>query len=411
MKVVKKFILLLAIAVMLLPIKASAAANTVNMYMFYSSTCPHCKALDSALDDIKKDYPNLKVYKYEVSESVKNSSLMVKSANTLDVPSNSVPFTIIGTKTFIGYSEPQTKSEIEYALKLYSSVSSYKDPIGEMLNLQYSTGTLTYDEIKTSYEKDNNVNNKGGYVIDVPFVGPVETKALSLPVISILIGTIDGFNPCAMWVLLFLLSVLIGMKDKKRMWILGSSFLVSSALIYLVFMLAWLNLAVFIGAIWWVKMLIALVALIGGYLNLRAFARTKEDGCEVVDEKKRKKIFTKVKKFTSEKSFPLALAGIIALAISVNFIELTCSAGLPVIFTNILALNNLSTFEYSFYIFLYILFFLIDDLVVFFIAMKSLKLTGISTKYGKYSHLIGGILMVLIGILMILKPEWLMFNF
>jgi hypothetical protein len=234
---------------------------------------------------------------------------------------------------------------------------------------------------------------------------------LSLPLLSIIIGTIDGFNPCAMWVLLFLISILIGMKDKKRMWALGSAFMITSAVIYLVFMLAWLNLAIFIGAIWWIKILIALVAFAGGIINVRAYIRSKEAGCEVVDEKKRKKIFAKVKSFTSEKSFVLALLGIITLAVSVNFIELTCSAGLPVIFTNILALNNLSAFEYSIYIFLYLLFFLLDDLIVFFIAMTTLKMKGISNKYAKYSHLIGGIIMLIIGILMVFKPEWLMFNF
>jgi positive regulator of sigma E activity len=96
------------------------------------------------------------------------------------------------------------------------------------------------------------------------------------------------------------------MKDRKRMWILGSSFLTASALSYLFFMLIWLNLAIFMGSIFWIKLAIALISLIGGYLNLRAYVRTKDDGCEIVDEKKRKKIFTKIKDFTSQKSFPLA---------------------------------------------------------------------------------------------------------
>ena len=107
----------------------------------------------------------------------------------------------------------------------------------------------------------------------------------------------------------------------------------------------------------------------------------------------------------------MAIFGIIALAISVNLVELACSAGLPLIFTQILALNDLSTFEYVTYMLIYILFFLIDDIVVFVIAMLTLNIKGISSKYGKYSHLIGGIIMILIGILMIFKPEWLMFNF
>ena len=119
----------------------------------------------------------------------------------------------------------------------------------------------------------------------------------------------------------------------------------------------------------------------------------------------------KIKKILSNKSFILALLGIILLAVSVNFIELLCSLGLPVMFTDILAYNNVTGIKNILYIILYILFFLIDDLIVFFVAMKTLKITAISNKYSKYSHLIGGIIMVLIGILMIFKPEWLMFNF
>lgn len=404
MKLLKKIIIITAFLFLILPAKVNAA-TTVNMYLFYGKECPHCQALEEALIDIQKDYPNLKIYKYEVWHNQNNARLMAKASEKINVSASGVPFTIIGTKAFSGYSQTQTKAAIEYALKLYSGVDNYSDPIGKILSLSYSQGTLTYDEINAKYEKDNNV------IIDAPIIGQVSTKNLSLPIISMTIGLIDGFNPCAMWVLLFLISVLLGMKDRKRMWILGLTFLATSAIIYLVFMLAWLNLAIFIGALWWVKLLIAVVALVGGILNVRAFLRAKEAGCEVVDEKKRKKIFTRVKDFTSQKSFFIAFFGIIALAISVNFIELTCSAGLPVIFTNILAINHLSTLEYAFYIFLYLLFFLIDDLVVFFIAMKTLKLTGISNKYGKYSHLIGGVIMILIGILLVFKPEWLMFNF
>ena len=126
---------------------------------------------------------------------------------------------------------------------------------------------------------------------------------------------------------------------------------------------------------------------------------------------KRKKIFTSIKKITSQKKFILSVLGIIALAVSVNLIELACSTGLPLIFTQILAFNDLSSFEYTTYMLLYILFFLIDDIVIFVVAMLTLNIKGISSKYGKYSHLIGGIIMILIGLLMIFKPEWLMFNF
>ena len=156
---------------------------------------------------------------------------------------------------------------------------------------------------------------------------------------------------------------------------------------------------------------IAIIALIGAIINLRAFIKSRDSGCEVVDDKKRKTIFKKIKKFTHEKSLLLALVGVIGLAISVNLVELACSAGLPLVFTELLVINNVNSFMRFTYTLLYILFFLLDDLVVFFIAMFTMKITGISTKYNKYSHLIGGIIMLLIGILLIFKPEWLMFQF
>ncbi|MFA6778054.1 MAG: hypothetical protein WCR80_06455 [Bacilli bacterium] len=240
-------------------------------------------------------------------------------------------------------------------------------------------------------------------------MGKIKTENLSLPIIAILMGVLDGFNPCAMWILLFLISILIGMNDRKKMWILGLTFVATSALMYSLFMIAWLNLALFMGSLSWIRILVAGVAIIGGIINLKS-GLNKDSGCRVVNDKKREKIFSRVKRLTSEKTFLLALGGIILLAISVNLIELLCSAGLPVVFTQILALNELSSIDHYLYILLYIIFFMIDDMIVFIIAMLTLKLTGISTKYGKISHLIGGILMIIIGLLLIFNPGLLMFN-
>ena len=248
----------------------------------------------------------------------------------------------------------------------------------------------------------------------LPILGKINAKKISLPLVAAIIGFVDGFNPCAMWVLIFLISMLMGMKNKKRMWTLGLTFLTSSALVYLLFMLAWLNIAISLNETVWIRLMVALVALVGAGINLKSFSKSikeKNSGCEVVDNSKRKKLMNKIKKFTTEKSFVLAIIGVVALAFSVNLIELACSAGLPLIFTQILALNNLSGIEYFIYILIYILLFLLDDIIIYVIAMKTLEITGISTKYTKYSHLVGGIIMLIIGILMIFKPQWIMFNF
>ena len=215
-----------------------------------------------------------------------------------------------------------------------------------------------------------------------------------------------------MWVLLFLISVLIGMKDRKRMWILGLIFLLTSGLFYFLIMLSWINIVVKFTTIIWLRNIIAIIAIIGAIINLKSFFTTKdESGCDVVDEKKRKKIFQKIRKFKSEKSLLLAIIGIMGLAISVNIVELACSAGLPIVFSELLAINNVNFSMKIIYTLIYILFFMIDDFIVFFIAMLTMKVTGISTKYNKYSHLLGGIIMLLIGVLLLWKPGWLMFQF
>ena len=376
------------------------AKEQVDLYLFYSSTCPHCAKEKAFLEDISPKYNNLKIHLYEVSTK-ENDDLMTEAKNSLNIDNPYVPFTVIGTKSYTGYND-NVGLQIEEDIKQYSN-SKHRDIVGEIL------GTSQKPDDSTIIE-DDAPNDRP---INLPFFGKVDPKAVSLPLVAVVVGSIDGFNPCAMWVLLFLISMLLGMKDKKRMWTLGLTFLLTSGLIYLLFMVAWLKISMSISSIIWVRLLIALVALIGGYVNLNSFYKmTKKDiGCTVVDDQKRKKLFEQVKKFTSQKSFMLAILGVMALAISVNLVELACSTGLPLLFTQILAINDLTAVQYWLYILIYIFFFLIDDITIFVIAMLTLQMTGISNKYSKYSHLIGGIIMLIIGLLLIIKPEWLMFNF
>ena len=377
-------------------------AEEVNLYLFHSQDCMHCASEREWLSSIKDEYPYLNIYEYEVTRNKENNDLLESVKERLSSTSRYVPFTVIGEQHWIGWND-DNKDKITYAIENYDH--SKRDIVYEVIN------GIDGENIDNT-EEDKNVEDASNFTI--PLLGKIDAKKVSLPLVAIVIGFIDGFNPCAMWVLIFLISMLMGMKNKKRMWTIGLTFLASSGLVYLLFMVAWLNIAITLTQVMWIRLLVGLVGLIGAVINLRSYyneLKKPDAGCEVVDNNKRKKIMAKIKKFTSEKSLLLALVGVITLAFSVNLIELACSAGLPLIFTQILALNNLGLFEYSIYILLYLIFFLIDDIVIFVIAMKTLEVTGISTKYTKYSHLIGGIIMLIIGILMIFKPSWLMFNF
>lgn len=388
-------------------VNAVSEKNLVNIYLFHSYTCKHCKEEIKLLDELEKEYDNIKVYKYEVNENG-NGELLKNISEIMGSKVTGTPYTIIGNKVFSGYDYENSKGRFKGAIEYYSKYG-YEDKVGEYIS---SIPLPSYEVKDTDPDVDEYISNYISYKVKLPLIGEVKLKNLTLPLVTVVIGLADGFNPCAMWVLLFLISMLIGMKDKKRMWILGSTFLLTSALIYLIFMMSWLNLANLLISVVWVRVIIAIVSLVGGIINLRGYIKhRKVSGCDVVDDKKRNKIITRIKKFTTEKNFWLAILGVIVLAISVNVVELACSAGLPVMFIEILSLNNLTAIEEIIYIVLYMLFFLLDDFVVFVIAMTTLSLTGVSSKYGNLSKLIGGILMLLIGLLLMFKPEWIMFNF
>lgn len=373
------------------------AKEKVNIHLFYSKTCPHCKNEIKKLEELEKKY-NINVFYYEVSESSINSEKMDKVKKAFKENQPYVPFTTVGTQNYVGYNDNVGK-QIEEAI-IYYEKNKANDITQKVLDGEFLIGLNTFKVDKIEAEK-----------VKLPILGEINPRDFSLPVIAAVIGTVDGFNPCAMWVLLFLISMLIGMKDKKKMWILGLTFLTTSALIYTLLMVSWLTLSLSMMEISFVRILVALFAIGAGAWNFNKYlkSRKEEEGCDIVSKDERKKTFAKVKKIVNEKSIILSMIGVAVLAVSVNIVELACSAGLPLIFTQILAVNDLNWLQYSTYIFIYILFFLIDDIIIFAIAMKTFELTGVSNKYTKYSTLIGAVIMLIIGLLLIFAPEILMF--
>lgn len=417
----KKIVFVFTFIFLLLPFSVNANEK-VNVYLFYGDGCPHCSALEEYLDEKYSNDKDVKVYKYEVWNDVTNQELWKKVEDVTGEEAKGVPYFVIGKEVMQGYSagdvwEKKVDKAIEEAKKI-----NYNDNVGITLGVVEGKIIKDDDISKSNYDPDkkeadisdyynNDSDTNADTELNIPLVGTISLKDMSIPVIAILIGLVDGFNPCAMWVLIFLITMLFDYPSKKKMWILGCTFLFTSAFIYFLFMISFLKVATFINSINVLKLLIAVFALVFGGFNIYRYFKTKDVGCDVVDKNKRRKIINRIKNILSSKSFAFAIGGIILLAISVNLIELLCSMGLPVMFTEILAYNNITGVKNILYIILYIIFFLIDDLIVFFIAMKTLKITAISNKYSKYSHLVGGLIMIAIGLLMILKPEWLMFNF
>ena len=348
----------------------------VNIYLFYSKICPHCQKEEKYFETLKEKYQDkINIYTYEVTENKTNNEIMKSLKKELKENSQGVPFTIIGSKTFLGYDE------------------SFNERIENTIDSYLNENTTT----------DNTYT--------IPILGKIEAKNASIILIAIILGFIDGFNPCAMWILLLLINMCISIKDKKKMLIVCLTFIITSGIIYFLSMLG-IGFILDLTTIAYIRNIIAILAIVLGIYNLYTYIKTrKETGCHVVKKEKRKTIITKINNILNNKNTLLMFGGTIILATSVNLIEMACSLGFPTIFLEILSINNIHGFLKITYLLIYILFYLIDDIVVLFLSIKAFEAKGISTKYNKYVHLIGGIIMVLMGILLIFKPEWIMFNF
>jgi len=399
MKKILTLIIFLLIAVTsLLPAqKILAQEPDVFLTIFYGDGCPHCHKEQLFLDQLKKEIPQLKVRELEVWGNQENAKLMSEVSQRLKIKNSGVPLTIIGDEVLVGYLNDETSGARIRSIVNAHLVLGCSDLVGEMLS-------------EESTDPDSCTTPNRPEEITLPFVGSIDIKNWSLPLLTIVIGILDGFNPCAMWVLFFLISLLLGMTDRKKMWLLGGAFILTSGLIYFMFLSAWLNLFLFLGFIIYIRYGIGLVAIGSGIYHLREYLVNRSGACKVTNEEQKTKIMNRIRKVMQQEFFVMALVGIIGVAVAVNMIELVCSAGLPAIYTQILSLADLSTPVYYLYLMLYILFYMLDDLLIFIIAMTTLQLTGISSKYTRYSNLVGGVVILIIGILLIFKPGWIMFG-
>ncbi|MFH2062271.1 MAG: hypothetical protein ABIJ43_04775 [Candidatus Beckwithbacteria bacterium] len=352
------------------------AQEKVVIDFFYSKSCPHCADEKPFLDQLKKKYSSIEIRSHEVSIS-EERDYWFKEGQRLGVEVGPVPFTIIGDEYFVGFSMDYNAEQIE---------ATVKNILGEPV------------EVK-----------KDEHMIKLPFLGEKDWRLVSLPVLTFLIALVDGFNPCAMWTLLFLISLLLGMKDRKRMWILGLAFIFASSLVYFGMMAAWLNLFMWLGMVGWIRVLVGMFAVGAGGYSFYQWYMGKGGGCKTENSQKRQQVFARIKSAVSDKNLALAVLGIMVLAIAVNVIELACSAGLPAIYTKALVMQNLPSFKYYLYLLFYIFIFMLDDIVIFVIAMTTLRAIGVESKYSNWARLIGGLVMLWIGYAMLFKPEILSF--
>lgn len=243
--------------------------------------------------------------------------------------------------------------------------------------------------------------------IDLPLFGRLSASALGIPLFTLAVGLIDGFNPCAMWVLLFLLSILVNLKSRVRMLAIAGTFVVVSGLAYFIFMAAWLNVFMLIGYLRTIQISLALMAIVIGAIHIKDFFAFKKGLSLSIPESAKPGIYARVRAIVTAEHLTGAILGAITLAVLVNLVELLCTAGLPALYTNVLMQHGYSSWVKYGYLALYIVAYMFDDALMVAIVTLTLSRKKMQESHGRWLKLISGSAILLLGVVMLFKPEWL----
>jgi thiol-disulfide isomerase/thioredoxin len=391
MKVCRIFpVILLAAFLSSLPATAVPAQQqdkSLVVTLFWGEGCPHCEREKAFLKELKKKHPDLAVKDYEVWKNKENSALFKKVLGASGVKQAGVPTTVVGTAVFMGFNNQVRKG--------------IGDAIARCLREGCPDGVAELSEQRLSQD------GKQEDAMTVPLLGSIDPAKVSLPVFTMVIGALDSFNPCAFFVLLFLLSMLIHVRSRGRMFLIGGIFVLISGLIYFLFMAAWLNIFMIIGQITAITITGGIVALLIGGINVKDFFLFKQGVSLVMPESAKPKLFERMRGLLKSPTLPAMIGGTVVLAISANAYELLCTAGFPMVYTRVLTLHKLTTSQYYQYLVLYNVVYILPLALIVAVITVTLGARKLTEWQGRQLKLVSGLMMLSLGIVLIVKPALL----
>ncbi len=243
--------------------------------------------------------------------------------------------------------------------------------------------------------------------VDLPVFGRLQARKIGLPLFTIAIGLVDGFNPCAMWVLVFLLSILVNLRDRGKILVVAGTFVVISGLAYFAFMAAWLNVFMLVGMLRGIQITLGLLAMAVGAIHIKDFFAFKKGISLSIPESAKPGIYRRVRAIVTAEHLWGALLGAVVLAVLVNLVELLCTAGLPALYTEVLTLQQLPWWKNYMYLGLYILAYMFDDALMVTVVVLTLGKRRMQENEGRWLKLISGLVIFLLGAVMLFRPDWL----
>ena len=361
------------------------AGNTVvDFYFVYSSTCPHCQRALPFIEDLDASLPWLNVLWLQADlGDPEVERVALAAAAEVGENISGVPVFMYCDTMITGYDGPEGIGADLFAglNACYESYATATPPL--------STTTIPAQDVA------------------VPGIGTVSASSVPLPVFTAIVAGLDAFNPCAFFVLLFLLSLLVHTHSRSRMAIVGLTFVAISGILYFVFMAAWLNVFLVTGHLTWITAVAGVIAIVVAFLNLKDYARPGSKGSLSIPESSKPGLFARMRGLISNDRFVPVLGATIALAVVANSYELLCTAGLPMVFTRVLTLNDLSTASYYGYLGLYNLIYVIPLFAIVIAFVWTLGSRKLQPEEGRALKLLSGTMMLGLGAVLLFAPQML----
>jgi glutaredoxin len=345
----------------------------LELQVFVRPGCPHCERAKRFLPELRQRHPELRIRLRDISSDPQALDDLTKLAEAAGIATVGVPAFHLRGELIVGFVSPET------------------------------TGKALESLIEGAEGRPRTAPS----VIDAPLIGSIDVRDLGLPLFTIVLGLLDGLNPCAMWVLLFLLSMLINLQDRKKMFLIGAVFVMVSGAVYFAFMAAWLNLFLWIGLSRTIQIVLGAVALLAAGLNLKDFFAFGSGPSLSIPEAAKPGIYRQVRRIVRAENLPGSVCAVLVLAILVNTVELLCTAGLPAIYTQVLTTQKLPRWAYYGYLLLYNTAYMADDSLMLIVAVTTLSRRKLQESGGRWLKLLSGIVMLLLGLMLLLFPEWL----
>lgn len=379
----------------LLPEKSNeSAAQHADIEVFVRDGCPHCAKAELFLQALKREQPKLNIVVHDVVQEPFALRQLEGLVKQQDIGSVRVPAFQINGKLIVGYADEITTGQlIRNAL---AQVQSRKNP-----DTTESCGTAQVLTCEAGTEQSTKLPQP--YFLD--FLGHrLSLDEVGLPLFTLAMGLLDGFNPCSLWVLLLMISLLAPMMDRVRMFAIAGTFVAVEGLAYFVFMAAWLNLFLFIGLSRISEIGIAVIAMLAGLINLKDFRFYGRGFSLSIPDAAKPGIYARMRRILYAQNLSGAIIGAVLLAILVQMVELLCTSGFPALYTRILTLKQLDRWSYYGYLLLYNLAYMFDDVIILTVGIVTLSQKRLQEKEGRWLKLISGLVMAGLGIYLIVAP-------